>query len=82
MKKSELIKELQSDLAKYGDSELLEYKIVCELEGKSGFKYSPTRTIKRSSRRAKMNMKEFRAYCKNQKPKHGPWAPGDVDSEC
>jgi hypothetical protein len=67
VKKSELVKELQDDIAKHGDTELLEYKVVCELEGKAGYKYSPTRTLKGSSRRAKMNMKEFRAYCT-----HGP----------
>ncbi len=50
MKKSELIKELQADVDKYGDQELLEYKVICAREGKSGGKYSPTRLTKEGRR--------------------------------
>lgn len=65
MKKSELIKELQQDILKTGDCELLEYKIVDAHEGKSGHKYSPTRKNKKGQRR-KMSIKEFRAHIENK----------------
>ena len=64
MKKSELIKQLIDELAKTGDMHILYYKISDSDMCQESSMLSPTRKNK-NGYRAKMNLKEFNEYVKN-----------------
>lgn len=68
MKLSELIKELIDDLARDGDVYIYESKITDENQHVGHSMYSPTRK-KKNGQKAKMTMKEFSKWVKEQKSK-------------
>lgn len=62
MKKSELVEKLQKEIAALGDNYLLSYKIIDHGGSQTFTLLSPTRTNKKTGRKAGMNFKEFRDY--------------------
>lgn len=64
MKMSDVIKELEADIKKFGDTYVLGYSYSNENHASSSYMTSPTRT-KRDGTKAKMNLKEFRSWIKN-----------------